>query len=382
MLDGTANIDLIRCVLGDDIEHVHIAVERDADVTLVTGRTFSNASIVGREDDIAEHDAKSRAFLPQLRKGLSRFPGAFLAAPRKVLDRIGYEGPQKHFGALRGLNEFEDCEIAFVLGRQLPGPAEVEAMARAYAFASGSEFRSILDNDQWYLHRYEAARCAAGPGKGISVKCHPDPWAQRILEQICDAEVAQAVDRVRAIHNRRQIFLLTPRIIDITVDHIIDWEEWADGYSCRAEKLMDDVSFVPLSPTERSRHFLQHWSSRTVASNDTKSEEWLKQQDELIEFHYRRRKIGRSRWHKAVAECKLPLSEEVSAQIGPLKDYCVEGDINEILVSLIKNPSWSMIYIENAHGVYATVERAPIDRESLPPSEALSDPKDKRSAED
>src|SRR5690625_2845209 len=140
-----------------------------------------------------------------------------LLVPGKCSRGFGYDGLQKHYGALRGLNEFNDCETAVVLGRQLPSLDQVEAIARAYAFATGSEFRSILEESEWYFYRYEGARCASGAGRAIRVEYHSDPWAQRILEQICDAEIAQAVDRVRAIFNRRKIFLLTPRVIDITV---------------------------------------------------------------------------------------------------------------------------------------------------------------------
>lgn len=85
-LDGTANINIIRAALGNDIYHAHIVVERDAEVTMVTGRRFSNTSMIGRDD--GSGDEESRAFLPRLRKGLSRFSGAFAAGPRKVLERI------------------------------------------------------------------------------------------------------------------------------------------------------------------------------------------------------------------------------------------------------------------------------------------------------
>ena len=50
-----------------------------------------------------------------------------------------------------------------------------------------------------------------------------------MLEQVREAEIAQAVDRVRPVFNRRKIIVLTNLALDLTVDHALTWPELRPG---------------------------------------------------------------------------------------------------------------------------------------------------------
>ena len=44
-----------------------------------------------------------------------------------------------------------------------------------------------------------------------------------MLEQVREAEIVQAIDRVRPVFNRRRIIVLTNMALDLTVDHTLTW---------------------------------------------------------------------------------------------------------------------------------------------------------------
>jgi hypothetical protein len=52
-----------------------------------------------------------------------------------------------------------------------------------------------------------------------------------LLEQIGEAEIARAIDRVRPVFNRCRIIVLTNVALDLTVDHALTWPSSARGNS-------------------------------------------------------------------------------------------------------------------------------------------------------
>lgn len=330
ILDGTGDIEIFRRVFGEDLEHRRVVVERDAEVTLVTGRSFSNSSFErGGGDDDAPGDGVGGRLVDKVACFVNQFGSPFVAAARKVLGALELTQPQKHFGALRGLNAYEQCQTAVIIGRMLPGPGEVEAIARAFA---GKDFRSILRESDWYFRRHEGHRMADGSSHREEVEYHPDPWAQRILEQICDAEIAQAIDRVRPIYNHRKIFLLGRRVVDITVDRVVRLEELAP---CRAELVERETGIILLSDSERARCHPETWPNRDAAREDHLSKEWVEEQPELIGFDYRVSGGQRSRWHEACGRGRLPLPNDLAGVVGELKGYKIDdSDPTSVLHAL------------------------------------------------
>ena len=50
-----------------------------------------------------------------------------------------------------------------------------------------------------------------------------------MLEQIREAEMVQAIDRVRPIFNHRKVFVLNNLPLDLTVDRAMTWPELRPG---------------------------------------------------------------------------------------------------------------------------------------------------------
>lgn len=75
---------------------------------------------------------------------------------------------------------------------------------------------------------------------------HPDPRVQVVLEQIREAEIIQAVDRVRPVFNERKIIMASSIVCDITVDRVATWRDVLAG-GTRLERVLAATGFLPLS---------------------------------------------------------------------------------------------------------------------------------------
>jgi hypothetical protein len=101
----------------------------------------------------------------------------------------------------------------------------------------------------------------------VEVEVHPDPRCQELLEQIREAEIVQAADRVRPIFNERFIVLLNELALDVTYDRIVTHKELVmDGN--RFEQAAARGAALPLSASELARCFGDLWSHPEVAKKD------------------------------------------------------------------------------------------------------------------
>ena len=122
-----------------------------------------------------------------------------------------------HFGALRGLNAYEHCESAVVMGREQPSPEAIEALTRPFCATDAEPFIPIGE----YALQSRGRRMRNGGANVAEVQVHSDPRCRALLEQVREAEIAQAIDRVRPVFNRRRIIVLTNVPLDLTVDHAL-----------------------------------------------------------------------------------------------------------------------------------------------------------------
>ena len=100
-----------------------------------------------------------------------------------------------------------------------------------------------------YVKQTRGRRMRSGEVRPVEVEVHPDPRCQELLEQIREAEIVQAADRVRPIFNERSIVLLNELALDVTYDRIVTHKELAmDGN--RFEQAAARGAALPLSATE------------------------------------------------------------------------------------------------------------------------------------
>jgi hypothetical protein len=116
---------------------------------------------------------------------------------------------------------------------------------------------------------------SAGTTKPGNVSLHRDPRVQAVIEQIREAEMLQAIDRVRLIHSPRKktVVILCNIPLDLPVDELVTWRELVgDGRLARALEACEDKGWeaVPLAPERLSDLLPELWSTENAA------EAWLR----------------------------------------------------------------------------------------------------------
>ena len=129
-----------------------------------------------------------------------------------------------NFGALRGVDSFRSVSAAIVVSRQLPPPAEVERMT-SIIFAS--DVQTVLD---WYPIRPGARLMSDGTGRAAEFECHPDERVEAIRWLICEAEVQQAIGRVRGVRRTADdpVLVIVLNGVDLgqtPIHQLISWED-------------------------------------------------------------------------------------------------------------------------------------------------------------
>lgn len=271
-LDGTGDADMARAIFGADLVHEHHPIERNARIVQVVGHSFAKQRITGinpaGEPLTGEWAERAEATRAALHRVLARYPEAAVFAAKPVIEALGLAQDARagHFGALRGQNGWEAAPVAIVIGREQPSPRDVESIARAYAAAAGDGFQAQAGN---YPTERRGIRLRNGGAHAVEVPRHPDPWGGRVLHAIREAEIAQAIDRVRLVHNRepKQVFILGEVVADVTVDEVTSWAEFQQGGS-RPMRALAEHGVLPLGAREAARVLPSIWESKSAADRD------------------------------------------------------------------------------------------------------------------
>ncbi len=291
LLDGTGSERLNR-VLSPDLVHHRISIERDAHVTGTIGRNYSRQSCTGEDRNGAPILNKAEAALrlrQEVKQIVGRLPGDTLViASLKAADKLRADGaaPSEmiaHFGKLRGRNQWEKCESGFCLGAETVSVEAIETQARPFMVNDPVPFISSsgpVDDDwaykTWPFKATRGRRMRDGTVQPVEVEVHPDPRVQEVLEQVREAEVLQAGDRVRPIFNRRTLVFANSLALDLTYDRVVTHKELVAGGS-RLELVFRDLGVLPLG--SRDLH-VAYPAPRYLAGFTTKSaaDDCLKQQ--------------------------------------------------------------------------------------------------------
>jgi len=159
-----------------------------------------------------------------------------------------------HYGNLRGLNEFSDFKTVVVLDRNQPNNRNLEQSAKALWFDKAT-ITSLADTV--YPMHQQGLRMKDKSEQNVKVSYHPDKYVQILLEINREAEITQAIDRLRLLRgsNDRQVFIATSIPVDVTVDYYWDWKLFN-----RLLKLVEQSVIVPFHP----KHFLRAFPNETV----------------------------------------------------------------------------------------------------------------------
>jgi hypothetical protein len=231
-LDATAEEPVYKELWPHAAFH-RIDARRNAHVIQSYGAHFGKNSAVDRKPQAA---ARSLAAL--CRNVDTDGPG-LVVTYEGLEDRVAAEladdgrWDTAHFNALRGIDRYRDHRACVVYGRPLPSAEAVEDMARALLYDSPRP----IELDHEYHPRAEPLRVDRGkhaghrsdkPGPGIGLKSlvHPDPRVDALRRMICEAEVTQAVDRLRSVRAQVPplIVMLNQCATEVPVDELVPWQ--------------------------------------------------------------------------------------------------------------------------------------------------------------
>ncbi|MFA6241331.1 MAG: hypothetical protein WC655_10400 [Candidatus Hydrogenedentales bacterium] len=157
-----------------------------------------------------------------------------MIGPMKFIDQLHQAGlvPANvgtlHFGALRGRDEFRGVAAALVVSRPEPPPREVEDLAE---IIFGVPVNRLQDSA--YYPRVEVGRLMSdGSCRRALVPRHPDPKADAVLRSIREAEVQQALGRVRGVRrgaaSPATVVVVTSTPLSLPVDQLTGWDDLMD----------------------------------------------------------------------------------------------------------------------------------------------------------
>ena len=184
---------------------------------------------------------------------------SYKAAIEALIDDLPPHVTTAHFGALRGLNSFEHCETVVVMGREQPSAQAIEVLTRPFCADDPAPFLPV---GEYVLQTRRPAHARPQGLNMIEAQVHFDPRCQSVLEQIREAEMVQAIDRVRPIFNHRKVFVLNNLPLDLTVDRTMTWPELRPG---KFAKAYARHGILPLSPRDLTHCFPDLWKSEAVA---------------------------------------------------------------------------------------------------------------------
>jgi len=216
LLDATAAPQLVEAALGVPVAVTQIRAELPPGVevlqvrdTAMPRRSLHRKPTEGGAgfDRARERRREDLAAMLEVQAAMHRgeLCGAILQKdPERLLreeagERLEQAGVQlAHFGAIRGLDGWRDCRSLVVVGRPLPPPREIEALA---AVLFGRQIEPV--GESWPQALVRLAPSVEGTPEAVEVACHPDPQAEAVRLAGCESELVQAVGRARAVRRDR-----------------------------------------------------------------------------------------------------------------------------------------------------------------------------------
>jgi hypothetical protein len=249
VLDGTADAETYKALFGDEIEVVEIHVEQNLEVIQAIDTPMGKARLTDPVNDGPLAQAAC----------LARATGSGLISNKDAIELAKEKGylpesyPVANFNALRGVNHLESLDSIVIAGRPEPSALAIEAMARAL----------------WPTEEMVLSGAYAWRVDGLaSVASHQDPLCDGLLRMFREAEINQAIGRLRAVRSptKKRAFVLThtptglPSVIHARFDEIVGPEPLA-----RLSLACDGIA--PLVPSFMSDKLPEIWRDPKSAEN-------------------------------------------------------------------------------------------------------------------
>ena len=154
-----------------------------------------------------------------------------------------------HLGDIRGKDTWKHASGIIVAGRPEPSVRDVEAMARCVFYADPRHLDFIQPTPEQtarYQQEERKIRLRSGEETLVQVSCHPDPLVDAVLRQIREAEVRQALARIRPVHRKAEnpceiIIATCVPVPGVTVDEVCTWRDLVPDRM----RQMEIAGFIP-----------------------------------------------------------------------------------------------------------------------------------------
>jgi hypothetical protein len=176
------------------------------------------------------------------------------------------------FNNVAGLDEYKDVRLLITIGRTLPKPFEVESTAGLLSGVRPVQ-ASVQPNGGTWFDRVQRAIRLRGSATGPAMWCdqHPDPLAEAVRKQVCEAELIQAIGRGRGVNRTTKtpldIDILGDVVLPVTVDQVEEWVAPSKVWEMAAEGIWLE------SPSDMARAWPGLWKDADSAKNWQRSEQ-------------------------------------------------------------------------------------------------------------
>jgi hypothetical protein len=170
----------------------------------------------------------------------------------------------EHFNAIAGLDDHKHVRLLVTIGRTLPPPAAVEAIAGAL---TGAQPALEAPTGRGYGRVPRALRMAGAGGIGVeNCSQHVDPVAEAVRWQVCEAELIQAIGRGRGVNRTAEtpldVDMVGDTVVPVTVTEALPWEAPSEMVETMAS---DAIALT--APADMARAWPSVWENAEAARN-------------------------------------------------------------------------------------------------------------------
>jgi len=188
----------------------------------------------------------------------------------------GVKNRSTAYQPLRGTNKSEHHDAVITLGRDEPSVRDAEQRAMAIWYDTKEPIGCIPEVPVRvnYRKRVRHYLMRNGVTKGAEVSVHPDARVQAVVEQSREAEMLQAIDRLRLIHTekRKTVYIVCSTALDIPIDELVTWKQLTGDRrlsDALAECGARGWDALPLAPRESAKLFPALWTTKKAAERWT-----------------------------------------------------------------------------------------------------------------
>lgn len=219
-----------REILANFFPHVEIADDIRASMPNVRVRQILGAPVAARKLDASNEGPKTnledmRRYILLRYVELGRKP-ILVVAQKAVAQWLRASGLPKdvafeHFGALEGLDVYGSVRGLIIVGRTLPSPSSIEALAGALTGAQP------VRSENWYNKTVRLIETQIGDRVLVDADIHPDGLAEAIRRSICEDAIDQAIGRGRGVNRTHEcplcIDIVSDVVTSVPVDEVKSW---------------------------------------------------------------------------------------------------------------------------------------------------------------